>query len=223
MIQPDLRCYHHPDREATSQCDRCGDYLCAQCMKEHRKQYLCERCLRDVTRPKRGSAWIGAWTELPVVLLLHVFVVLVSIELFVLNERVFLLFWISIIAGFFLWVEVRTRFTEKGEIGPKKLFVRAAVRAFSYWGIPLAMGLRFSSKSGRWYVRDISYGPSIIVSLIAGVILVLAYVNWLRAVKKGIRPLWMVIALLVIILTGLCTNVAGVCSALVEKWGLFRL
>ncbi len=32
-MEPDLRCYHHPEREAASQCDHCGDYLCAECVK----------------------------------------------------------------------------------------------------------------------------------------------------------------------------------------------
>ena len=54
--QPDLRCYYHPDREATSQCDRCGDYLCAQCVQEYDEQYLCAKCLRDVMRPKAPAA-----------------------------------------------------------------------------------------------------------------------------------------------------------------------
>ena len=47
---PDLRCYHHPEREATSQCDRCGDYLCGQCAGEHDEEYLCPRCLRHFKR-----------------------------------------------------------------------------------------------------------------------------------------------------------------------------
>ena len=47
-IQPDLRCYHHPERTATSQCDRCGDYLCAECMKELAEQYLCPTCYREL-------------------------------------------------------------------------------------------------------------------------------------------------------------------------------
>ena len=53
-MQPDLRCYHHPEREATSQCDRCGDYLCAECVTEFREQYLCATCLKEV-RPRDTS------------------------------------------------------------------------------------------------------------------------------------------------------------------------
>ena len=49
--EPDLRCYHHPEREATSQCDRCGDYLCGECVNEHDELYVCDRCLKDI-RPR---------------------------------------------------------------------------------------------------------------------------------------------------------------------------
>ena len=48
-MKPDLRCYHHPEREATSQCDRCGDYLCSECVNEHDELHVCARCLEDIT------------------------------------------------------------------------------------------------------------------------------------------------------------------------------
>jgi len=48
-MKPDLRCYYHPGREATSQCDRCGDYLCEDCVHEHDELHVCARCLEDVT------------------------------------------------------------------------------------------------------------------------------------------------------------------------------
>ena len=48
-MQPDLRCYYHPDREATSQCDRCGDYLCGECAREHEGLHVCEKCRLDLT------------------------------------------------------------------------------------------------------------------------------------------------------------------------------
>jgi len=50
-MHPDLRCYYHPDREATSQCDRCGDYLCAQCVKDLFGTPLCAKCLKHVRTP----------------------------------------------------------------------------------------------------------------------------------------------------------------------------
>ena len=40
----DLRCYHHPEREATGQCDSCGDYLCSECICMLEGQQLCDGC-----------------------------------------------------------------------------------------------------------------------------------------------------------------------------------
>lgn len=54
-MQPDLRCYHHPDREATAQCDRCGDYLCDECEREWNDERLCRECLQDRIPAKVGS------------------------------------------------------------------------------------------------------------------------------------------------------------------------
>ena len=48
MNEPDLRCYHHPERPATDQCDRYGDYLCTDCASEHDGQHVCRRCHRDL-------------------------------------------------------------------------------------------------------------------------------------------------------------------------------
>ena len=50
MTAPDaeLTCYYHPDQAATSQCDRCGDFLCPACVKEYRGQFLCGRCTDEV-------------------------------------------------------------------------------------------------------------------------------------------------------------------------------
>ena len=48
---PDLRCYYHPEREATSQCDSCGDYLCEECTSHWGRKFLCPACHRKA-RPK---------------------------------------------------------------------------------------------------------------------------------------------------------------------------
>jgi len=48
-VQPDLRCYYHPHRAAAGQCDRCGDYLCAECVKEFGGQFLCSTCKKQLT------------------------------------------------------------------------------------------------------------------------------------------------------------------------------
>ena len=58
MSEADLRCYHHPGREATSQCDRCGDYLCSECVHEHDELHVCTRCLDEI-RPRGEIAMSG--------------------------------------------------------------------------------------------------------------------------------------------------------------------
>ena len=47
-MQPDLHCHYHPEREAATQCERCGDLLCEQCRREYNGQHLCPRCLDEV-------------------------------------------------------------------------------------------------------------------------------------------------------------------------------
>jgi len=51
MTEAELRCYYHAEREATSQCDRCGDYLCDECVHEHDGLHVCARCFEDI-RPR---------------------------------------------------------------------------------------------------------------------------------------------------------------------------
>ena len=55
-MRPDLRCYHHPDREATGQCDRCGDYLCDECRTEWEGTPVCTKCRAELD----PSARLGA-------------------------------------------------------------------------------------------------------------------------------------------------------------------
>ena len=54
-MKPDLRCYYHPEREATSQCDRCGDYLCDVCAYIHHDQHLCRTCWAEVAPSQRDA------------------------------------------------------------------------------------------------------------------------------------------------------------------------
>ena len=64
QTEPDLRCYYHPEREATNQCDRCGDYLCGECVQSLRREQLCPTCYNwcdpDETLLKWGKAILGA-------------------------------------------------------------------------------------------------------------------------------------------------------------------
>lgn len=40
-MPPNLFCRHHRDREATGRCDRCGEWLCAECLAVHRDEMSC--------------------------------------------------------------------------------------------------------------------------------------------------------------------------------------
>ena len=55
MSEKDLRCYHHPGREAVAQCDRCGDMLCAECAKYAFGKQVCPVCLELDTPPSDPS------------------------------------------------------------------------------------------------------------------------------------------------------------------------
>ena len=50
-MKPELFCYYHPECEASGQCDRCGDYLCSECIRDTAEMQLCSRCLQDM-RPR---------------------------------------------------------------------------------------------------------------------------------------------------------------------------
>ncbi len=54
-MEPDLRCYYHPESEATSQCDRCGDYLCDDCVIIHDNPHLCRTCWAEVAPSQREA------------------------------------------------------------------------------------------------------------------------------------------------------------------------
>ncbi len=56
MSEVELRCYHHPEREATSQCDRCGDYLCSECVRQHDELRVCAKCRKDIIKRESGMS-----------------------------------------------------------------------------------------------------------------------------------------------------------------------
>jgi hypothetical protein len=61
-----LRCLHHPPREAVARCPECARYYCRECITEHEDRVLCADCLkrkvRAGSRPvARGAAlaWVA--------------------------------------------------------------------------------------------------------------------------------------------------------------------
>jgi len=82
-MKPDLRCYYHPEREAASQCDRCGDYLCDDCVRSLAGEHVCVTCydrhFSDRTLREMGETVVGAAGRLLGLLALVVIVVLLVI------------------------------------------------------------------------------------------------------------------------------------------------
>ncbi len=58
---PDLRCYYHPNREATSQCDLCDDMLCRLCVREHEGQHICKTCKKRIMQGG-PSTYVNRWS-----------------------------------------------------------------------------------------------------------------------------------------------------------------
>ena len=84
--RPDLRCYYHPEREATNQCDRCGDYLCDECVRPLAGEHVCTACydrhFSDCTLTERVGqiVWL-AWRALRFLALIVIVVLLVIVSL----------------------------------------------------------------------------------------------------------------------------------------------
>ena len=64
---PDLRCYYHPRREATSQCDLCDDMLCRLCVREHEGQHICKTCKKRIMQGG-PSTYVNRWSLVVAVL-----------------------------------------------------------------------------------------------------------------------------------------------------------
>ena len=64
-----LRCLHHPVREAAARCPECRQYYCRECVTEHENRVICAGCLRKSaeTAGSGRSEWLprvraGVWT-----------------------------------------------------------------------------------------------------------------------------------------------------------------
>jgi len=198
MPQPDLRCYYHPEREATSQCDRCGDYLCDRCVTYFRDQYLCARCVKDLTRAILGTTGRAACV---IVFASSVFgwaVPLILSWLLTPAQRpwtvlFYCLYGMSILSSLAaLILSLMGRHSEQQ--AARK--VRAAVAFYCGLGIAgvvmhfaLMAVIRISGVSGMpgsMVVGVITSGLFLAVSIAAGVLI-------LQAFRRGIQPLWPVI------------------------------
>ena len=82
MSEADLRCYHHPDREATSQCDRCGDYLCDDCVRTLIGEHVCTTCYDRHFGDRTFLDWtFGDWAEIILGVVWRVIAVILALVL----------------------------------------------------------------------------------------------------------------------------------------------
>ena len=209
MLQPDLRCYHHPEREATSQCDRCGDYLCAQCVKEWAGQHLCGKCFKHSIRhmsPREG--WkacvmnlVGVVAFAPLLILLEA-----GLHLREIGPWVFAF----VLVPLFGWAGIRAR----GARGPLRDGARELLTSIAFTslaGVAGTVSLAGSFLLTRWG------GPSGLgkelgaLLMFAGmgtclVLLVISFVRWGRAVRRGVAPTSAVVVSFLSTLVGLLVS-----------------
>ena len=91
----ELLCYYHPEVAAISQCDVCGDYLCDECVRFHRGQYLCRTCL-DITRNRLEQSRLSLAATIIAMLSALVPVATTVIVIAFRDEYVL---WVPVIAG----------------------------------------------------------------------------------------------------------------------------
>lgn len=57
------RCFHHPGREAVSQCRRCARFYCRECVTEHDGRLMCAACIAaaaaEIAKPRQPiTQWL---------------------------------------------------------------------------------------------------------------------------------------------------------------------
>lgn len=50
-------CYRHPDKETALRCNRCGNYICAQCARRTPTGYRCPDCIREQKKVFDTARW----------------------------------------------------------------------------------------------------------------------------------------------------------------------
>lgn len=49
------RCLNHAEREAAVRCPGCGHFFCRECVTEHKRRFLCARCIAAETEARSGA------------------------------------------------------------------------------------------------------------------------------------------------------------------------
>ena len=173
----DLRCYYHPDREATGQCDRCGDYLCDECKREWTDRTLCVVCIENLNQVEPEG-----------------------VVLVVLNLVGALSFWplcsrqIAMVCGLVVFLAALIGFWWWRPSGVLGLSApRRSVGALSVFGV-LCVVFRMVHTGIAAWCAALDLGSWVIVMMARGGLLIapLAFsvVCWSEAAGQGVRPHW---------------------------------
>ena len=194
--EPDLRCYYHPEREAAGQCDRCGDYLCAECAKQGHDQELCDRCLAYLDRPElpRGGK-IACLTN---VFAIFVYWPLLGVAMMAFRfEEKPVILWEAIgsLLAIFVFSTFKAFRAKRGhDDGADNLLSAIAVTSM---GFSLLCMVELASFTYLLLTSQRPYDPPTLLA-VAGyvsvcVLMILAAIRWVQAVRAGVTPLWPVI------------------------------
>jgi len=199
-MQPDLRCYYHPDAEATSQCDRCGDYLCARCTQERQELNLCGRCFEELERFDCGS-------DLRIAAMLNGVVVILGLLLFRAGISVvicWIVLFIVCLAALFLGARARKAEGFAGKMIRRSFILTSGGAIYLLLAIAIFLmqtQVSFDGNIARWELRGV-YGlwqaalhPWIEVCMGLGWLLpaALACNYAVRARREGLRPGWVIV------------------------------
>ena len=189
LAHPDLRCYHHPDLEATSQCDRCGDYLCGECAQQHEELALCPQCLAYLSRPvvpRRGKT----------ACVVNLLAVAVYVPGSWLAEWVWaerggrpvdgIALWGLAMAVPFTWVAARTYRTQREATGGARMLLRSVLltAVVGQWvGVVMAAAWLPGDyvPSDEWWV--FFFGACFVLCLVSLLL-------WMVAFRVGVAPAW---------------------------------
>ena len=216
-MNPDLRCYYHPGREATGQCDRCGDYLCGECLREYCGDSLCGRCYRELTRPEVAldvgkAATVSVAGALPVTVMgVFVSVLVDSPGPFMLTlaiSTVMLFASLALCAGTWQESDVRARPLVAAVSRSSAVFLAECLLVL------LAVAVRSAGPVGTVLGAALWTVQILIVAVV-----VPAACAWPIAVKRGVRPLLTVILSGILIAGELVGAVVVVSAAFVALFG----
>ena len=197
VMQPDLRCYYHPEREASSQCDRCGDYLCAECVKEWDGQWLCAGCLKEASSP--SLRWRG---KLACILNLAAAVAFFPLW-FIAGVSVYDR---NLLAAVSYSLAPMVVFAAAGVLSKRARLTAERGADFllgSVWGTSLAglagsaivlIGVLVAGLDSLDTTEEMKFLlPMTLPMVLGGWLLMPAMVRWFRAVRMGVKPLWAVV------------------------------